>query len=700
MKKILIVLLIGILFTSLCTQKETSTTIGGGGTGGGGGGLSPPACTPSCASCVQSSSTSCTGTQSCTNSDCSTHSQSCNANSGTSCKTTGYGSCILPSGQCGTGSKSITNYACNETGSCVSSSNSQACTVDCPSGQSCNITTNSCYTPLSCSGSMLLNLTPSTVELGGLVTPSGSGLNNCASKVIYFKNDSCIGTEVSSCILTNGNCTGNSFTSPSIEGLYTYYACIDKNSDGDFTDSGESSSKTLNVSVPKVTDLWLHTDGKYIKNSQGNIIVLHGVNYDQYSFIKAIWSGKYAYHTEADYQRIAGWGFNVVRWGMSWQYLEPIPENYNTTYLDYIDRDIQWAKNNGIHIILPFHQWFWSPYFDNLKAGAYGFPEWLFSGYNTTEEGRTQSQQDFWLGKGPNGTVATPENPSMQDRMISAWKYLAERYKDEPTIIGYDLFNEPPGGSLGTDVAASYLQSFYERLIDNITSVDNNHIFIYEPIGGKWYISPFLLNRPNVIFSVHFYPQDNDATHWPGYFGGITVLDNQIKGYLDLPASNPSRSWNIPIAAWEFGPSTTPLYQNRYGWVNDMADTCNKYNLHWTYYSYCVLNQSNSGCEFSILNPDGTEIKAIADAVDKPYPRVSSIPPSEFSFNSITRHFRVVFSGVDTVKTQIYVPYRYYPTLTVNSNSSSWSQVWNSTSRMLTVTAVMNGPTEITVDNT
>jgi hypothetical protein len=29
--------------------------------------------------------------------------------------------------------------------------------------------------------------------------------------------------------------------------LYTYYACIDKNGDGDFTDSGENSSKTLNV---------------------------------------------------------------------------------------------------------------------------------------------------------------------------------------------------------------------------------------------------------------------------------------------------------------------------------------------------------------------------------------------------------------------------------------------------------------------
>ena len=450
------------------------------------------------------------------------------------------------------------------------------------------------------------------------------------------------------------------------------------------------------------TDIWLHTDGKYIKDSQGNVVILHGICFETYSFFKATLRGKYADHTEQDYQKIAGWGFNVVRLGMSWEYIEPTEGHYNESYLELIDRDIEWARKNGIRIIFQFSQWFWSSYFDNLKPGAFGFPSWLFTGYPQTEEGRTQSQADFLQGKGPNGTVATAGNPSMKDRMINVWKYVATRYKNEPTILGYDLFNEPPGGGLGADTAMdSYLLPFYERLIDEIKTVDSNHIFIYEPIGGQWSLAPRVLNRPNVIFSTHMYTHHNDATRL-GYSGNIAVLDNQINGYLNLPAANPSRNWNIPVLLGEFGPMPKSLYpyQNRYLWVNDMADLYNKYNFHWTYYSYCVLNKtSGGGCEYSIVNPDRTEIKEIADTVDKPYPRVSSAAPLEYSFDRSTKHFKVVFNGVSSVETRIYIPYRYYPNgFSVNSNSSSWNRIWNETNRILTVSAVLGGPIEIIVD--
>jgi hypothetical protein len=117
----------------------------------------------------------------------------------------------------------------------------------CPSDKSCNTTNEECYAPLQCSGSVSLNLTPSTTQPGSSVIPSALGLSNCVGKTIYFKNNSCTGTQVSSCTLTDGSCIGSNFTAPSNEGLYTYYACIDKNGDNDFTDSGESSSKILNV---------------------------------------------------------------------------------------------------------------------------------------------------------------------------------------------------------------------------------------------------------------------------------------------------------------------------------------------------------------------------------------------------------------------------------------------------------------------
>ncbi|MFH1474203.1 MAG: cellulase family glycosylhydrolase [Candidatus Aenigmatarchaeota archaeon] len=715
-RKIIIFVII-IVFVSLCIKKQPSP-IGGGGSGGP---SSPPSCSVSL-SLKSLGVDTCTITATITANHCDNKSyeirdttcsgtindDSFTKDCGWSVSYGDYSYDLYVDGKYRT-SKSIT---CSESiKTCSDETPYGECSVtkplycdndelinkcslcECPLEQLCNETSEECYTHIECSGSVLLNLTPSNVEPDDSVIPSASGLTDCGGKTIYFKNDSCAGTEVSSCTLTDGECTGSSFTAPSSEGLYTYYACIDKNSDGDFTDSGDYSSKTLDVF--KVIDVWLHTDGKYIKDSQGNVVILHGINFIGYQVTQP--EPGYYNHIEADYQKIASWGFNVVRLPISWQHFEPTEGNFNESYFtNFIDKDIEWAQKHGIYIIIGFMQWRWSPYF-TYTDGGYGFPSWLFDGYPNSEQGKQQSQDDFWLGKGPNGTEATPENPSMQNRMIQAWKYIVERYKNNPTVLAYDLFNEPPPGTLGASTTANYLYPFYERIIDNITIIDRNHIFMYEPPVGRWDFAPRLLNRQNIIFSTHTYPGYYSATKPPlGYSGDITVLKNQFNGYLDLPLSNPSKSWNIPILLGEFGPSTFPIYPNRILWVNDMADVCNEYNIHWIYWDYGL----NPGNKWSIINPDRTEIKEKADALDKPYPRVNSIPPSEYSFDRNTKHFKVIFDDTGSVETKIYVPYRYYPDFAVNSNSSSWSDSWNESSRILTVLADLEGPIEITIDAT
>ena len=101
----------------------------------------------------------------------------------------------------------------------------------------------------ACSGSAALTLTPSTVAVSGSVTPAASGLTSCSGKTISFKSGSCSGTQVSSCTSTSTGCTGTAFTAPSTAGSYTYFACIDQNTDGDFADTGESDSELLTVTA-------------------------------------------------------------------------------------------------------------------------------------------------------------------------------------------------------------------------------------------------------------------------------------------------------------------------------------------------------------------------------------------------------------------------------------------------------------------
>lgn len=469
-------------------------------------------------------------------------------------------------------------------------------------------------------------------------------------------------------------------------------------------DSYADETKAVVAEIPQLS--WLHTDGKWIKDSQGNVVILHGICFETYSMLNGIQNGKYADHTEEDYKKIAGFGFNVVRLGIAWEYIEPTEGTYDEVYFRLVDRDIEWARKYGIHIIFQFSQWGWSPYFNNVKKGAFGFPSWLFTGYDSSLEGRTRSQKDFLQGKGPNGTEASGNNPSMQERMIKVWKYIAARYKNNPTILGYDLFNEPPGAELGPDTASNYLYAFYERLIDNITPIDNNHLFVYEPVGGRWDCAPRLLKRPNIIFSAHIYPDHNNATKLSsmgfGYSGDKAILENQLLGYFNLPQSNPSKNWNIPILMGEFGESPKSFYRNRYLWTNDMEDIYDKYSIPWIAYGYCVLDRpGHSGGELTIVNRDRSEVKEKADALDKPYPRVSSIPPSEYSFDRTSGRFQVVFNGSGNIKTEIYIPSRYYPNgFEVKNTSRQWSKSWDERNRLLTVDAVLQGSVEITINRT
>ena len=63
---------------------------------------------------------------------------------------------------------------------------------------------------------------------------------------------------------------------------------------------------------------------------------------------------------------------------------------------------------------------------------------------------------------------------------IDLWKKLAERYKNETWIGGYDILNEP-AWNLGTNNIP--LKNLYVAITNAIRSVDSTHIIFIEGIG-------------------------------------------------------------------------------------------------------------------------------------------------------------------------------------------------------------------------
>ena len=81
-------------------------------------------------------------------------------------------------------------------------------------------------------------------------------------------------------------------------------------------------------------------------------------------------------------------------------------------------------------------------------------------------------------------------NPSIRSSFLGYWTVLAQRFRNNPYILGYDLFNEPWAGNLWKDLLLldpgfadlHVLQELYQDLHTAIRKdgSDQNHIIFFE----------------------------------------------------------------------------------------------------------------------------------------------------------------------------------------------------------------------------
>ncbi|MFC2123841.1 cellulase family glycosylhydrolase [Bacteroidota bacterium] len=169
------------------------------------------------------------------------------------------------------------------------------------------------------------------------------------------------------------------------------------------------------------------------------------------------------------YTNLKSWGVNCIRFIIIWDGLEPEPGVYDEEYLKEIDKRIQWAGDNGLFVILDMHQDLFSVKYSD------GAPEWA-----TLDEGKQHvtgsvwsdayllssavqtSFDNFWANK------PAPDGIGVQDHYASLWKYVAERYANNPTVIGYDIMNEPFPGSPALQSISALLKA-YGELVYSLT---------------------------------------------------------------------------------------------------------------------------------------------------------------------------------------------------------------------------------------
>ncbi len=113
------------------------------------------------------------------------------------------------------------------------------------------------------------------------------------------------------------------------------------------------------------------------------------------------------YITEADIDRIRAMGFNSVRLPFHWKFFDAD----NAEGFRIVDRLVQWARKDGVYIILDLHCAPGGQTGTNIDDSD-GYP-WLYT------------------------------DADAQARTIAVWRRIAKHYAHEPIILGYDLLNEP-----------------------------------------------------------------------------------------------------------------------------------------------------------------------------------------------------------------------------------------------------------------
>ena len=197
--------------------------------------------------------------------------------------------------------------------------------------------------------------------------------------------------------------------------------------------------------------------GRKFLNGSGKPFIPHGIAIANKTKSEGYTGGI----DRSDLASIRSWGMNCIRLAIFWDGIEPQPGKIDRDYLDRVARIVSWAKAEGIYVLLDMHQDLYSVKFSD------GAPEWA-----TLDEGKPHVTGAVWSDSYyASEAVQTaldhfwsnslgPDGKPLQEHYAIAWRAVAERFRDEPTVLGYDLMNEPfPGRD-----AARVLQATMQRL--------------------------------------------------------------------------------------------------------------------------------------------------------------------------------------------------------------------------------------------
>jgi endoglucanase len=244
------------------------------------------------------------------------------------------------------------------------------------------------------------------------------------------------------------------------------------------------------------------------------------------------------YITQEDIRFIKQSGFNSVRVPFSYRLFvsDTMTPGLQGPGYELLDRVVDWCRKENLYVILDMHAAPGGQTGDNIDD-SWGYP-FLF------------------------------ESSESQDLTVNLWRNIAARYRDQPTVIGYDLLNEPIAPY--SDIASlnPRLEPLYRRITSGIREVDRNHIIF---LGGAQWDGNFKVFGPpfdrKLVYTFHKY--------W------MPVNQDAIQQYIAF-----RDKYNVPVWLGESGENTDE-------WIDAFRKLLEAHNIGWCFWPYKKLDATS-----------------------------------------------------------------------------------------------------------
>ena len=428
-------------------------------------------------------------------------------------------------------------------------------------------------------------------------------------------------------------------------------------------------------SGPPVGGAPLSHAGRFVTDSAGRVVVLHGVN--MVYKLPPYYPAAIGFGSD-DAAFLHRYGFNVVRVGVIWKALEPEPGFYDEAYLAQIAATVRALARQGIYSLLDFHQDLL-----NEKFGGEGWPDWAildgglpaqpllgFPLSYASSPGLNTAMANFYANaKGPGGVP-------IQQRFADAWEHVARGFASNPWVLGYDLLNEPWSGNLNLaqcysapgcpNVERGMLAPAEARMMRAIRLADRVHLLWYEPIvetqaGMSKYTIQNPTGDPRAGMSFHVY-----CLPIP-----LRSCSNDEQSSLDAAIANGQANGEALLET-EWGAS------NDLGLIDRQVARDDGAMMSWIWWAYTGFDPTTAGpgaTQSIVLDPRTAPMGANVEwsklmHLVEPYPQAIAGTPLSWGFNRAADVFTLRYStaragGPGRFKTgaitEVYVPRLLYP---------------------------------------